>query len=220
MLVGRVSIGIVAMFSLSAEWCWVESFPALNSVMAFAHETGANRSTHLAGKRSTEQSADALATPEGEREEGNPLANVQLAAALIGSDVPDYRAAERAILAGAFLDMKVGGRPLLTMLVRKNNLEGVKFALKHGASLNSQTSYGRTPLHEAAMYGYEEIAAELLKRGANVNAVNLQGETPLFYATSPMKHLIGPPLTLGHQRVADLLRAHGGVIFEKQNTAK
>jgi len=220
MLVGRVCIGMVAMVSLSAEWCWVESFPALDSAMAFAQETGTNRSTHPGGERSTEQSADTLATPEGEREKGNPLANVQLAAALIGGDVPDYRAAERAIQAGAFLDMKVGGRPLLTMLVRKNNLEGVKFALKHGASLNSQTSYGRTPLHEAAMYGYEEIAAELLKRGANVNAVNFQGETPLFYATSPMKHLIGPPLTVDHQRVADLLRANGGVIFEKQNTTK
>ncbi len=58
---------------------------------------------------------------------------------------------------------------------------------------------GGTPLHEAAYFGYDDIARILLTSGAKVNAKDKSGNTPLHYA-----------ILRQNQNVADLLRQHGG----------
>lgn len=139
-------------------------------------------------------------------------ANAKLAIAL-GADPPDLLAAKQALQAGADIDSTVEGRPWMIRLIRTGNLDGVKFCLNNSASLNSRTFTGRTPLHEAALYGLVDITALLIQRGADVNAPNPRGETPLFYATHPSLHIMpSTRLTKKHAEVATLLRAHGGVL--------
>jgi len=57
---------------------------------------------------------------------------------------------------------------------------------------------GATPLHEAANYGWKEVAAFLLLRRAEVNAMTDKGWTPLHCAAF-----------YGHKEVAELLLSHG-----------
>jgi ankyrin repeat protein len=54
-----------------------------------------------------------------------------------------------------------------------------RLLLEHGAEVNAQTTSGRTPLHDAAMFGQVEVARVFLERGANVGAEDEDGETPL-----------------------------------------
>jgi hypothetical protein len=52
---------------------------------------------------------------------------------------------------------------------RKGDLAQVKALLDKGASVNSKTSYGQTPLFFACDRGYTEIVKLLIDRGADVN---------------------------------------------------
>lgn len=207
-------------------WLMALAVIFMNSSLQGCKDRNANLDSEnpsLAGGKQDHSSTPQVSSTNGENpafeeaeaqevQKGNPAANDELLNALVGAESPDFHAAERALKAGAYIDLKLGGRPILTMLVRKENLEGVKFVLKNGANPNSRTFTGRTPLHEAAMYGFVEIAAELLRHGAEVNATNPNGETPLLYATAPVKHIAGPPLTQKHEKMAELLQAHGGVL--------
>ena len=121
----------------------------------------------------------------------------------------DWAAASQAVQAGANVNLAVSGRPLLIIAVRSGDLEEVRFLLKNGVDVEARTAYGRSALHEAALYGLPEIASLLIERGADVNARNPRGETPLFYAEEGL--LAGPPRTPFHTRVASIIREHGGV---------
>ena len=68
-----------------------------------------------------------------------------------------------------------------------------------GADMNVKAGDGTTPLHNAAIYGHNEVAELLIAKGANVNAKNNGGETPLDWA-----------IKRKHTETADLLRKHGG----------
>ena len=122
-------------------------------------------------------------------------------------DKNDYVAAQEAIRNGADVNMTIAGLPLLSQSVSDNDLNDVEFLIENGADLNKKSRFGRTPLHEAALHGYYDIAELLINSGADVNATNPRGETPLFYAAQGL--VFGPKHTAANDRIAELLRAHG-----------
>jgi hypothetical protein len=73
----------------------------------------------------------------------------------------------------------------LLAATRKGDLAQVKALLEKGASVNSKSSYGQTPLFFACDRGYVDIVKLLLDRGAEVNLKDtFYGQTPLGWATS------------------------------------
>src|SRR5580698_7978615 len=57
----------------------------------------------------------------------------------------------------------------LLAATRKGDLAQVKALLDKGASVNSKSAYGQTPLFFACDRGYTEIVKLLIDRGADVN---------------------------------------------------
>jgi len=55
---------------------------------------------------------------------------------------------------------------------------------KSGLCINPRNMYGSTPLHEAAMYGYEDTAELLIAHGADLLDANYGKATPLYLAVS------------------------------------
>ena len=74
--------------------------------------------------------------------------------------------------------------------------------------MNAKGKRGETPLHDAALFGRNEIAELLIANGANMNAIIVsgrnQGKTPLDLAIWRKK-----------TETADLLRKHGGRTAEE-----
>ena len=76
-------------------------------------------------------------------------------------------------------------KTLLHIAVQENNIEIVKFLLKHGANPNAKDANGNTPLHEvmSEFFLYEQsskiIVKLLLEYGADINIKNKYGETLL-----------------------------------------
>jgi len=72
--------------------------------------------------------------------------------------------------------------------------------------VNAKGKRGETPLHDAALFGRNEIAELLIANGANMNAIIVsglnQGKTPLDLASWKTE-------------TADLLRKHGGKTGEE-----
>lgn len=52
--------------------------------------------------------------------------------------------------------------------------------IDHGAKLDVQDSYGKTPLNRAAYGGHVEIVQALLQKGANIDLPDNDGHTPLM----------------------------------------
>lgn len=67
--------------------------------------------------------------------------------------------------------------------------------------LSNPLPYGWTPLHYAALIGYEGMAEALIYRGVNVKARAKDGTTPLHYAAY-----------MGHSDVVDLLISKGAEV--------
>ena len=91
---------------------------------------------------------------------------------------------------------------------KNGDIEAVKQHLAAGAGVNAKTGDGTTPLHNAAIYGHNEVAELLIVNGAEVNAIIVsgrnQGKTPLDLAIWRKK-----------TETADLLRKHGGRTAEE-----
>lgn len=82
---------------------------------------------------------------------------------------------------------------------RSGDLEGVKAAISHGASVDVRCRINRsTPLICAAKRGYVEMVEYLLDKGAAVNLVNLDGNTALDDARDG-----------GNPDIAELLQRRG-----------
>lgn len=58
-------------------------------------------------------------------------------------------------------------------------IEAIDILLELGLDINAADSRGRTPLHGAAMQGYDEVIAALAARGADPTATDNNGFTPL-----------------------------------------
>ena len=91
---------------------------------------------------------------------------------------------------------------------KNGDIEAVKQHLAAGAGVNAKTGDGTTPLHNAAIYGHNEVAELLIVNGAEVNAIIVsgrnQGKTPLDLAIWRKK-----------TETADLIRKHGGRTAEE-----
>ncbi|MGL9779768.1 MAG: ankyrin repeat domain-containing protein, partial [Wolbachia sp.] len=69
----------------------------------------------------------------------------------------------------------------LHLAAKLGDLQAVK-TLANKGDVDVQNDKGETPLHFAALYGKEEVAALLLNKEANVNAKDQIGRTPLHFA--------------------------------------
>ena len=63
--------------------------------------------------------------------------------------------------------------------VKAGNIEAVKKHIAAGVAVNAKDNYGMTPLHEAAVRGYNVIAELLITKKAAVNVINDTGNTAL-----------------------------------------
>lgn len=70
---------------------------------------------------------------------------------------------------------------LVTAVIIRD-VEFCKALLAAGENVNRPDMFGHTPLHYAAMRGFEEIATLLLANGADVSVTNRKGRTPLYLA--------------------------------------
>jgi len=75
----------------------------------------------------------------------------------------------------------------------KGDTAAAKELLERGTNPNTKDPDGRTPLTEAAYYGYTEIATLLLEHGADVFARKVHGETAYEMAA-------------GHQEIAQMIK--------------
>ena len=65
--------------------------------------------------------------------------------------------------------------------VEDNNIKKVKSYLEQGANCNALDSYNRTPLINASVSGYDDIAKLLIEEGTDVNIRDKAGATALMY---------------------------------------
>jgi|GEM_PF-2277516 len=70
----------------------------------------------------------------------------------------------------------------LSVAVRRGDLAGVMYHVKHNANVMETDGRGRTMLHLAVMSGNLEIVQYLVEHGAKVNAQDAKGKTPLHIA--------------------------------------
>jgi hypothetical protein len=71
----------------------------------------------------------------------------------------------------------------INIMTWKGDVEEVEELLRGDPSLvNAQDGMGRTPLHEAALRGSEELVELLVRYGGDLNARDEKGKTPAFLA--------------------------------------
>lgn len=69
-------------------------------------------------------------------------------------------------------------RPILNCFVLRENIDAVRFLIRHGTDLNRVDSKGNTALYSAAENGYKDIVELLLNAGADCSITNLKGYSP------------------------------------------
>ena len=71
----------------------------------------------------------------------------------------------------------------LAVASQNGSCHAIRIFLPHGASADTKTWTGMTPLHLAAMYGHEDASRLLLDKGsADVDAKNIYNHNPLHWA--------------------------------------
>ena len=81
-------------------------------------------------------------------------------------------------------------------------MEIVELLVENGANVNSKGLADWTPLHLAAQNNKEQIVQLLIANGAEVNPYTSSG-------------FGGTPLDVANDKIADLLRKHGGKTGEE-----
>jgi hypothetical protein len=64
----------------------------------------------------------------------------------------------------------------------RHNYEEVKLLIENGVNVNSQNTFGRTPLHVAVESGNLNLVKLLIEKGANLDIQDRDGRTPLHMA--------------------------------------
>ncbi|XP_048417933.1 ankyrin repeat and protein kinase domain-containing protein 1 [Stegostoma tigrinum] len=72
---------------------------------------------------------------------------------------------------------------LLHLAIFTGDVELVRLVLKHGGSVNAQTSRGMTPLIIAVQHGFVDISMLLIEEGADVNLTDEDNWGPLHFAS-------------------------------------
>jgi len=76
----------------------------------------------------------------------------------------------------------------LLAAARKGDIAAVKALCDKGATLESKTPYGQTPLYLAAMNGHEDVVRLLLERGANTEVKDTFYKAPMLSFVLQRKH--------------------------------
>ncbi|XP_047066622.1 integrin-linked protein kinase 1-like [Lolium rigidum] len=94
---------------------------------------------------------------------------------------------------------------LILWHTHQNDAAAVRKLLEEdGALVNARDYDSRTPLHVAALHGWQEVAECLIANGADVNALDRWQNTPLADAEGAKRHAM-----------IDLLKKHGGLTYGK-----
>ena len=79
-------------------------------------------------------------------------------------------------------NVNIGGSDGRKPLHNTGSAEIAQVLLDHGATVDSRTKYGETPLHLAACHGVTDLMKTFIQSGADVNATMKGGDTPLHHA--------------------------------------
>ncbi|KAG8079611.1 hypothetical protein GUJ93_ZPchr0007g4710 [Zizania palustris] len=94
---------------------------------------------------------------------------------------------------------------LILWHTHQNDVNAVRKLLEEDAALVSARDYdSRTPLHVAALHGWQDVAECLIASGADVNAQDRWQNTPLADAEGAKRHAM-----------IELLKKHGGLAYGK-----
>ena len=104
------------------------------------------------------------------------------------------------------------GAPMdITRAAFFGRLDTVRALLEDDPScIDLRGNYG-TALHQAALQGHEEIVRFLLERGADTSVPNRHGDSVLTTVRKARKGIARPSLPEIHDRIEELLVAHGAV---------
>ncbi len=111
------------------------------------------------------------------------------------------------------------GETALAITIKRRDLTWSSFLLGKGANPNIKDGQGNTPLHAAALLGFQEGAELLLRQKAQINATNGSGETPLVIAVQqrniPMVRLL---LTNGADpKIADRIAGKNAIDYASED---
>lgn len=80
---------------------------------------------------------------------------------------------------GADVDKKTNINRYYAPIFVTHDIHTIGLLIKNGAKVNIKDGIGRTPLHNAAYLGHNDICNLLLDNGADINAICNNGRTPL-----------------------------------------
>lgn len=101
------------------------------------------------------------------------------------------------------------GLPVLSSVVRNNDLAIAEYLIRNGAEIYKADYNGRQPLHHAVIGGYYQMADMLLYYDAPVNVSDSNGNTPLSYA-----------VMLGNSDIAGLLLKNNADVHTRNENSE